>query len=149
MVAGSDETTGEDIPEGFRDLFEKPSFAALTTVLPNGHLHGTVVWIDYDGTHLLVNSAEGRRKVRNVRRDPRVCAVVMDPETGYRYLWVDGTVETISSEKADEHIDVLAQRYLDVDSYPYHDRDTQRVLLRIRPETCHGYASRVMQEFEE
>lgn len=148
MVEGSDETTSADIPEEFLDLFEKRSFAVVTTVLPGGGLHGTVVWIDYDGTHLLVNSTAGRRKVKNVERDPRLCAVIMDPETGYRYLWVDGTVETVTTTGATSHIDDLAKRYLDVDTYPYHNQDAERVLLKIRPDTCHGYASRVMQEFQ-
>lgn len=148
MVTGSDETTGTDVPEEFHDLFERPAFASMTTVLPDGTLHGTVVWVGYDGTDLLVNSAEGRRKVKNVRGDPRVCLVVIDPDSAYRYLWVAGEVTEVTTEGAAAQIDGLAQRYLGVEEYPYHDRDSQRVVLRVRPEVCHGYASRVMREFE-
>lgn len=149
MVTGSDETTSAEVPDAFLDLFEKPSFAIVTTVRPDGSLHGTVVWIDYDGTYLLVNTAEGRRKVANVERDPRIGVVVLDPDSGYRYLQASGTVESVTTEGAADHIDALADRYLGVDTYPYHDQDARRLLLKIRPETCHGYASRVMEEFEE
>lgn len=148
MVEGSDETTSAVVPDEFHDLFEKQSFAVVTTVLPDDSLHGTVVWIDYDGTHILVNSAEGRRKVKNVRRDPRVSTVVLDPDSGYRYLWAAGTVESVTTDGATAHIDELAERYLGVDTYPYHEADTERVLLKIRPTTCHGYASRVMEDFQ-
>lgn len=149
MVEGSQETTDTTVPAEFEDLFERKSFGVLTTTLPNDAMHVTVVWIDYDGTHLLVNSAEGRRKVKNVRNDPGVGLAVLDPENPYRYLWVAGTVAEITDEGADAHAHSLAQRYLGVDEYPYLDRDPTRLLLKIRPDICHGYASRVLADFEE
>lgn len=149
MVEGSDETTETTVPDEFHDLFERKAFGVMTTLLPNDTFHMTVVWIDYDGTHLVVNSAEGRRKVKNVRRDPRVGVVVIDPSDPYRYLWVSGTVDEITKSGAVEHADGLASRYLGVEAYPYHDRDPDRLLIKIRPEICHGYASRVTDDFDE
>lgn len=149
MVEGSDETTESNVPEEFHDLFERESFGVVTTLLPNDAFHVTVVWIDYDGTHLLVNSAAGRRKVKNVRRDPRVGVAVIDPSNPYRYLWVSGVVDEITTEGAVEHADSLAERYLGVAEYPYHDRDPERLILAIRPEICHGYASRVLEDFRD
>jgi PPOX class probable F420-dependent enzyme len=148
MVEGSEETTDTSVPADFQDLFERKSFAALTTTLPNGAMHVTMVWIDYDGSRLLVNSAQGRRKVKNVRHNPEVGLAIINPEDPYRYLWVAGTVDEITEEGADSHAHSLARRYLGVDKYPYLDRDPTRVLLKIRPDICHGYASRVLEDFD-
>lgn len=135
------------VPKEYHDLFDRKAFAVMTTLLPDGQLHGTVVWVDFDGTHLLVNSAEGRRKVKNVRQDPQTALVVIDPESAYRYLWVTGSVVEITDEGADEHIEKLAKRYLDVDEYPYHS-DVSRLILKIRPEICRGFASQVIDDFD-
>lgn len=149
MVEKSEETTETTVPAEFEDLFERKSFAVLGTKLPNGAMHMTVVWIDYDGSHLLVNSAEGRRKVKNAKHNPGVGLAVLEPENPYRYLWVAGTATEIVEEGAESHAHSLAQRYLGVDEYPYLEQDPTRVLIKIRPDICHGYASRVLDEFVE
>lgn len=147
MADSNDGSSPTAVPGEYHDLFDRKAFAVMTTLLPDGQLHGTVVWVDFDGTHLLVNSAEGRRKVKNVRHDPRTALVVIDPETAYRYLWVTGSVVEITDEGAYEHIEKLAQRYLDVDEYPYHS-DVSRLILKVRPEICRGYASEVIDDFD-
>jgi PPOX class probable F420-dependent enzyme len=125
------------IPESFHDLFDRRTFAHVTTLMPDGAPQTTPVWVDYDETagEVLVNTARGRRKEKNLRHDDRVAVSMTDPEDGYRYLAVRGTA-TVTTEGAVEHIDTLAQRYMGVDEYPHHDEeDGERVIIRIAPES--------------
>ena len=126
--------SGDQIPQEFLDLFEKKSFAQLATLMPDGSPQVTPVWIDYDGTYLLVNSAKGRQKDLNMRRDPRVAVSIQDPEDPYRYLQVRGTVEVITQEGADEHIDGRAKHYLGLEEYPHREEGEIRVIYKIRPD---------------
>src|ERR1044071_3250228 len=103
------------IPEKYLDLFEKKAFANLATIMPNGTPQVTPVWIDFDGTHLLVNSARGRQKDKNMKSNPAVALSLMDPDNPYRYLEVRGRVEEITEGGADEHIDKMAKKYLGLD----------------------------------
>ncbi len=122
------------IPEKFKDLFSKRAFANIATLMPNGGPQVTPVWIDFDGTHILFNSARGRWKDRNVRRDPRVAISIVDPDDPYRYLEIRGRVVAITEQGADEHIDRLAKKYLGVDKYPYRQPGEIRVLYKVEPE---------------
>ncbi|ACV13083.1 pyridoxamine 5'-phosphate oxidase-related FMN- binding [Halorhabdus utahensis DSM 12940] len=121
------------IPAAFHDLFEKQTFAHLTTMTADGEPHTTPVWIDYDADDdlILVNTERGRRKERNVARDPTVSVSMVDPDNPYRFLSVTGVVESTTTEGARDHIDALAQRYLGEDEYPT-PVETERVILRIR-----------------
>ncbi len=124
----------EAIPEKYRDLFNKRAFASLATNMPDGHPQVTPVWVDIDGDHVIVNSARGRQKDRNLRRDPRVSLAIIDPENPYRYLEIRGRVDEITEEGADAHIDKMAKKYLGVDKYPYRQPGEVRVMYRIHPE---------------
>ena len=84
------------IPEKYRDLFQKRAFASLGTLMPDGSPQVTPVWCDFDGEYVIFNSAKGRQKDRNVRRDPRVALAIMDPENPYRYLEIRGHVVEIT-----------------------------------------------------
>ena len=122
-----------DIPDSFQDLFEKKSFAHFATVMPDGTPQVTPVWVDHDAErgHVLVNTARGRRKERNVRRNPKVGVSVLDPTDPYRYVSVRGEAELIE-EGAKEHIDRLARRYMDREEYPHHGEESgPRVIVRI------------------
>jgi PPOX class probable F420-dependent enzyme len=123
------------VPAEFRDLFEKPTLAHVTTILPNGNLHSTPVWIDYDAgaDRLLVNTERERRKTRNVAENPMVAVSMTDPENQYRFLSVAGEVEELTTEGAREHADELALRYLGEEEYP-NPVQSERVVLRIRPD---------------
>jgi PPOX class probable F420-dependent enzyme len=122
------------IPEKFRDLFHKKAFASLGTLMPNGSPQVTPVWCDFDGEHVTFNSAKGRQKDKNVRRDPRVALAIIDPDNPYRYLEIRGKVVEITEEGADKNIDKLAKKYLGVDKYPYSQPGEVRVIYKILPE---------------
>jgi PPOX class probable F420-dependent enzyme len=123
------------IPPQFRDLLEtKKAFAHLATLMPDGSPQVTPVWFDFDGTHLRINSAKGRVKDRNMRRDARIAVAIQDPDNPYRYLAVRGRVEEITEHGADAHIDALTKKYLGQDRYPYRQAGEVRVTYRIRPE---------------
>jgi len=123
------------IPEQYLDLFseEKKAFGYVATVMPDGTPQVTPVWVDYDGTHVIFNTAKGRVKERNLRRDGCVALVVPDPANPYRYVQVRGRA-SLSEEGADAHIDKLAKKYLGVDKYPYRQPGEVRVIVRITPE---------------
>jgi len=122
------------IPEKYRDLFQKRAFASLATLMPDGRPQVTPVWCDFDGEHVIFNSAKGRQKDKNVRRDPRVAMAISDPDNPYRYLEIRGTVVEITEDGADKHIDKLAKKYMGVDKYPYSQAGEKRVIYKIRPE---------------
>jgi len=125
------------IPESYHDLFEKRTFAHFATMTPEGFPHVTPVWIDYDPEteRVLVNTARGRRKERNVARNPKVGVSMVDPADPYRYCSVTGTVTALTEDGAEDHIDALAGRYMDLDEYPNYDSDRgPRVVVEIEPD---------------
>jgi PPOX class probable F420-dependent enzyme len=122
------------VPEKYVDLLQKKTFANLGTLMPDGSPQVTPVWFEYDGQHILVNSAKGRVKDKNMRRDPRVSLAISDPENPYRYLQVRGRVVNITEKGAPEHIDKLAEKYLGQPKYPYAQPGEVRVLYTIEPE---------------
>ncbi len=122
------------ILEKYQDLFSKQAFASLATLMPDGRPQVTPVWCDFDGKHIIVNSAKGRQKDRNMRRDPRVSLAISDPANPYRYVEIRGRVVNISEEGADAHIDRMAKKYLNKDRYPNRRPGEVRVMYRIAPE---------------
>jgi PPOX class probable F420-dependent enzyme len=127
------------IPEAYLDLFQKKAFGSLATLMPDGAPQVTPVWVDFDGEYVIFNSARGRQKDLNVRRDTRVAIAILDPDNPYRYLEVRGRVVDVTQEGADESIDKLAKKYLGVDKYPYAQPGEVRVLYKIRPEHAYGH----------
>ena len=124
----------KQIPESHADILDKPAFAHLSTLMADGSPQSSAVWVDTDGSTIVVNSAEGRLKDRNIRRDPRVAISVTDPENPYRSLMIRGRVARISNEGADDHIDRMDKKYMGVDAYPFRQPDEVRVLYYIEPE---------------
>jgi PPOX class probable F420-dependent enzyme len=122
------------IPEAFKNLFVKVAFAHLATLMPDGSPQVTPVWVDYDGSHVRVNSAKGRLKDKNMRRDKRVALSIQDPENAYRYIAVRGEIVEITEQGADAHIDALAKKYLGKERYPFRAPGEVRVIYKIRPE---------------
>ena len=124
------------IPEKYRDLLSKRAFANLATIMPDGTPQVTPVWFDSDGNHLIVNSALGRQKDKNLRRDPRVALSILDPENPYRYMEIRGRVVEITQEGATQHIDKMAKKYMGLDTCPevFRAPGEVRVIARITPE---------------
>jgi len=124
----------KQIPQSHADILGKPAFAHLATLMPDGSPQTSAVWIDTDGALIVVNSAEGRLKDRNIRRDPRVAISVTDPDNPYRSLAIRGRVSKITNEGADKHINRMAKKYMGVDEYPFRQPGEVRVLYYIEPE---------------
>lgn len=124
----------ERVPEEFTDLFRKKAFAHLATQMPDGTPQVTPVWIDFDGTHILVNSRKGRLKNQNMEKRAAVALDIIDPDNPYRYLAIRGKVVAVTEEGAAEHIDQLTQRYLGIETYPWAGPGEVRQIYKILPE---------------
>ncbi len=122
------------LPEGVKKLFREPNFAHLATLMPDGSPQVTPVWVDIDGDRILVNTAEGRVKPRNVRRDPHVAISIYRQDNPYSSAFIRGRVVEITHEGAEDHIHKMAKKYLGQDRYPYLQPGEQRVILVIEPE---------------
>jgi PPOX class probable F420-dependent enzyme len=101
--------------------------------MPDGQPQVTPVWVEFDGRHVIVNTAEGRQKDKNLQRDKRVALSLIDPENPYRYLEVRGEVVERTHNGADANIDGLAKKYLGKDKYPFRQPDEVRVIYKIEP----------------
>src|SRR5919205_65174 len=125
------------IPSEYLDLFQKPAFGSLATLNPDGSPQVTPVWTDFDGKNIIVNTAKGRVKHRNLQREPRVAISIFDPENPYRYLGIQGRVTEMTETGADAHIDKMAKKYLNKDKYPFRQPGEERILLKITPDKVH------------
>jgi PPOX class probable F420-dependent enzyme len=122
------------IPNSHADLFQKKAFAHLATLMPDGKPQVTPVWVEFDGRHVIINTAEGRQKDKNLQRDKRVALSLTDPDNPYRYLEVRGTVVERTHSGADANIDALAKKYLGKDKYPFRQPNEIRVIYKIEPQ---------------
>jgi PPOX class probable F420-dependent enzyme len=114
------------------ELLRGGNYAWIVTLDPDGSPTASITWVDTDEACVLVNTAEGRRKERNLTRDPRVTVAVQRHDDAYDWISVEGSVEErITGPEAEAHIDVLSRRY---DREPWTPKQGQvRVLYRIRP----------------
>ena len=125
----------DKLSAGAVKLLQEPQLAHFVTLMDDGSPHVTPVWVDVedDGSYVLINTAEGRVKSRNVADDPRVAVSVVDKANDWRYVTVRGTVEEQRREGADAHIDKMAKKYLGQETYPFRNPQETRVILRIKP----------------
>jgi PPOX class probable F420-dependent enzyme len=124
----------EAIEGRVRELLEAKNFAHVATIRKSGTPLVVPVWVDTDGTHVLLNSASERAWPANLRREGKVGINVMNLENPYEYVSIDGTLAEDTTEGADEHIDALAKKYMDLDEYPLRRDDETRVILKIEPQ---------------
>lgn len=126
-----------DLPklsEKAKKLLEGKNFAFVATLNKDGTPQLTPTWVDTDGENLLVNTALGRQKAKNVKRDPRVTVGVFDIGNPYEYISVTGkVVRSTTGKAADDHIDKLAMKYLGKAKYPWSSPQEKRVIFTIRP----------------
>jgi PPOX class probable F420-dependent enzyme len=115
-------------------LFQNKNFGYLATLMQDGSPQVTPTWVDTDGEYIIVNTAEGRVKQKNVSQDPRVAVSVADQANPYNMVTVRGRVVEQTTKGADEHIDKLAKKYLGLDKYPGRMPGEKRIMLKIKPE---------------
>ena len=116
------------------ELLKGKNYANVATIRSDGTIHGAPVWVDVQDGLAVLNTAEGRAWPKNLERDPHVTLTVQNMENPYEYVEIRGQVAERTHEGADEHIDVLAKKYLDADSYPFRQPGEQRVIIRVAPE---------------
>ena len=122
------------IPQKYLDLFDKKAFGHLATIMPDGSPQVTPVWVDYDGKCVRFNSARGRVKDKNVRRNAQVAISMQDPDNPYRYLEIRGRVVEITETGADEHANKLSQKYTGKPVYTKRSPAEVRVLYKVEPQ---------------
>jgi len=125
------------IPQSLRKMLEDKAYGHVVTFSAIGKPELTMVWMDVDGDELLFNTAEGRRKPDNIRRDPRTVVSVQDRNNPQAYAVFHGRGR-VTAEGADAHIDKLAKRFLGVDKYPYRQSTEKRLIVRIEVSRISG-----------
>lgn len=128
------------IPNTHLDLFQTPVHGVLATMMPDGTPQSSMIWVDYDGEYVLVNTTLERQKGKNMRANPKVTILVIDPKNSGRWIEVRGQVKEMTQEAAEEHADKLTQRYCRNkqhfygDIYPVEQRNKEtRVMVKIEP----------------
>ncbi len=121
------------IPESHSSIFKKRAFAHVATVDADGTPQVTPVWVDYDGEYVLINSAQGRKKDRNMRSRSQIGLSVQDPDNPYRYVGVQGRITEITTDGAEAMMHRFAQKYWGKDAYPLGEGEV-RVIYKIAPE---------------
>ena len=123
-----------EIDDSTIQLLTGKNFAFVSTLMKDGSPQITPTWIDFDGNTILINTAQGRTKQKNVSRDSRVAVSIVDQNNPYHMVTIRGKVTEQTSKGADEHIDKLAKRYLGVDKYPFRSPTEKRVIIKVAPE---------------
>jgi len=128
------------IPNTHLDLFQKPVHGVLTTMMPDSTPQSSIVWVDYDGEHVLINTTLERQKGRNMQANPKVTILVIDPKDSSRWIEVRGQVREMTQDCAEAHADKLTQRYCPgkrhfySDIYPPGQKEKEtRVIVKIEP----------------
>jgi PPOX class probable F420-dependent enzyme len=115
----------------FQQILKERSYGHLATIMPDGSPQVTLVWVDTDGRHVVVNTVDGNQKVKNVRRDNRVAMTVSSPAHPATHVQLRGRVVEITSDGASDHVETLSQIYYG-GPYPLHHLGP-RVILKIEP----------------
>ncbi|MFI0212817.1 PPOX class F420-dependent oxidoreductase [Streptomyces lydicus] len=128
------------LSDDLKKLLDTPIFVIVTTIQPDGSPQASPVWVKRDGDDLLISTTVGRRKERNIRRDPRVSVVVQPSDSPYTYAEVRGTA-TLTTEGGQELIDELSRKYTGkpyTEFNPEAGKDAERVVVRITPRKVVG-----------
>ncbi|HEX9387838.1 MAG TPA: PPOX class F420-dependent oxidoreductase [Anaerolineales bacterium] len=129
-----------NVPNTHIDLFQNPVHGVLTSMMPDGMPQSSIVWVDYDGECVLINTTLERQKGQNMQANPKVTVLVIDPKDSSRWVEVRGQVREITREGAESHADKLTQRYCPGkhyfygDIYPPEQKEKEtRVIVKIEP----------------
>jgi len=130
------------LPQSVKKVLQDKAYGHVVTFGADGKPQLTMVWLDADGDEVLFNTAEGRLKPKNLRRDPRIMISVQDRNDPQAYILVHGKA-SVTEAGADEHIDKLAKRFLGADKYPYRRPGEKRLLVRIKADRLGGYGPKM------
>lgn len=123
-----------ELPVPVKSFLQKPHFAVLATITPSGRPQATPVWYLLENGYVLINTSEGRKKLHNLRANPRVALTIVDPDDPYRYVQIQGKVVKFDRERGARDIDRLSMRYRGrVHRYLPSDGPEKRVSILIRP----------------
>ncbi len=127
------------IPEKYEDLLIGKNFAHVATINPDGSPQVTPMWVDYDkeSNEILVNTAKGRKKSRNMKVGAKVALSIPDSSNSYRYLAIQGDIINVTTDGALDHINKLSMKYFEREKYNLPEGEI-RVLVRIKPEYVHS-----------
>ena len=125
-------TLFEQIPDSHVHLLNSKALLFLATTMKDGSPQVSPLWFSVDENFILVNSAKGRIKDKNMRRNEKVSLAIVDPDNAFLWMGIQGSVVDITEIGADDHVDLLARKYLGVDSYPNRQKDQVRVIYKIR-----------------
>ena len=121
------------IPDELVDILERPSFASVATIGPDGAPHNSPVWFQWDGETINFSQTPDRQKMRNLRRDNRIALSILDPDDPYRYIEIRGRVVAVDPDPDYAFIQSLAHRYLGRDN-PWLQPGEERLIVRVEPE---------------
>lgn len=116
------------------ELLQAKNFCNVSTIRSDGSIHSAPVWVDVEDGQAVLNTAEGRLWPNNLARDPRVTLTVQNMENPYEYVEIRGRVAERTTDGADEHINAMAKKYMDVDEYPFRQPGEQRLIIKVEPE---------------
>jgi len=131
----------QTLTDAQKSVIEGKNFAHVATYFPNGTVQVNPVWVNVEGDRVLINSAEGRAKVKNLRANPNITLEINNHDNPYEYVEIRGKVIEMTHDGADDHIDALAKKYMGVDSYPLRKEGEVRVKIVIEPEKVLGNAT--------
>ena len=117
-----------------KELFQKKNLVFIATINPDGSPQLTPVWGNYSDEHILINTAEGRIKHKNVQKDPRVAVSVVDYSNPLNMTTIRGKVIQIIPDYDYSHINKLTKQYMGISEYPYKRENEKRIILKIKPE---------------
>ena len=130
------------LPQSVKKILQDKAYGHVVTFNAEGKPQLTMVWMDGEGDEVLFNTADGRLKPKNLRRDPRVIISVQDHNDPQSYMVFHGQA-SVTEAGADEHIDTLAKRFLGVDKYPFRRPGEKRLLVRVKVDRLGGYGPKM------
>ena len=130
------------LPQSVKKILQDKAYGHVVTFNAEGKPQLTMVWMDGEGDEVLFNTADGRLKPKNLRRDPRVIISVQDHNDPQSYMVFHGRA-SVTESGADEHIDTLARRFLGVDKYPFRQPGEKRLLVRVKVDRIGGYGPKM------
>lgn len=130
------------LPQSVKKIVQDRAYGHVVTFNKDGKPQVTMVWTDVEGDEVLFNTAEGRLKPKNLRRDPRAIISVQDRNDPQSYMVFHGKA-SVTEAGADEHIDKLAKRFLGVDKYPFRRPGEKRLVVRVKVDRIGGYGPKM------